>query len=178
MQDAPVRNRDDLDRLRLVYEDIQPRLWRAVLAWSGSRDVADEAVADAFAQAARRGPDLRDPAAWIWRSAFRIAAGDLARRRRSPVVSLDGPDRPIGWDPPQLEPGTPDDASELIGALQHLSDQQRRAVVLVDGAGFTAPEAADLIGTSPATVRVQLVRARRKLRSLLTDDLAQETSHD
>ena len=179
MQDARVAAPEHLERLRRTYEEVHPRLWRAVLAWSGSREVADEAVADAFAQAARRGDALRDPAAWVWRAAFRIAAGELSRRRRSPVVSLDGPDRPIGWDPPQLPTGTPDDAVELIAALQHLSDQQRRAVVLVDGAGFTAPEAAELLATSPATIRVQLVRARRRLRSLLaTDDLAQEATTD
>jgi RNA polymerase sigma-70 factor (ECF subfamily) len=178
MQDAQVAAPDHLDRLRQTYEEVHPRLWRAVLAWSGSADVADEAVADAFAQAARRGDDLRDPAAWVWRAAFRIAAGELARRRRSPVVSLDDPDRPIGWDPPQVRPGTPDDAVALIAALQHLSDQQRRAVVLVDGAGFTAPEAADLLATSPATIRVQLVRARRRLRALLSDDATTQETTD
>ncbi|MGI8937240.1 MAG: hypothetical protein ACR2JF_03290 [Iamia sp.] len=35
----------DLDRLRPVYEDIHARLWRALLAWSGSTHVADEAPA-------------------------------------------------------------------------------------------------------------------------------------
>ena len=29
-------------------------------------------------------------------------------------MSLDGPDRPIGWDPPQLPHGTPDDAVEAF----------------------------------------------------------------
>ena len=42
-------------------------------------------------------------------------------------------------------------------------------MVLTDGAGFTAPEAAALMGTTAATVRVQASRARRRLRTLLTD---------
>lgn len=156
----------DLDRLRPVYEEIHARLWRALLAWSGSAHVADEAVAEAFAQAARRGSAVRDPAAWIWRSAFRIAAGELARQRRT---------EPLGdVDPPATVACLPAETVDLIEALRRLSDQQRRAVVLVDGAGMTAPEAAAVLDTSPATVRVQLSRARRRLRSLLSD---QEDRH-
>lgn len=157
----------DLDRLRPVYEDIHGRLWRALLAWSGSTHVADEAVAEAFAQAVRRGDALRDPAAWIWRSAFRIAAGDMARQRRT---------EPLGdVDPTSTAAFLPAETVDLLAALRQLSDQQRRAVVLVDGAGMTAPEAAAVLDTSPATVRVQLSRARRRLRSLLSD---QEDLHD
>jgi len=63
----------------------------------------------------------------------------------------------------------PGDAVDLLRALQQISDQQRRAVVLTDGAGFTAPEAAAVLGTSAATVRVQASRARRRLRTLLSD---------
>lgn len=165
-----------LDRLRPVYEEIHTRLWRAVLAWSGSTYVADEAVAEAFAQAAGRGAAIDNPAAWIWRSAFRIAAGELARRRQHDrrFWSLDA----AGGDLAGAEALPPGDAVDLIRALQQLSDQQRRAIVLVDGAGFTAPEAATLLETSPATIRVQLVRARRRLRTLLVDQEGGTMSSD
>lgn len=156
----------DLDRLRPVYEDIHARLWRALLGWSGSTHVADEAAAEAFAQAAQRGAAIRDPAAWIWRSAFRIAAGELARQRRTEQLSGD---EIVG-----TAAFLPAETVDLIRALQRLSDQQRRAVVLVDGAGMTAPEAAAVLITSPATVRVQLSRARRRLRALLSDQEADD----
>ncbi len=156
-----------LDALRRAYLEGRPRLWRALLAWSGSTDVADEAVAEAFAQAVRRGEEIRDAEAWVWRAAFRIAAGDLARRRR------DG-DRSVELDHLDLaQPDSPlarsSEAVDLLRALQTLPDQQRRAVVLTDGAGFPAAEAARLLGTSATTVRVQTTRARRRLRSLLHD---------
>ena len=156
----------DLDRLRPVYEEVHARLWRALLAWSGSAHVADEAAAEAFAQAARRGAAIVDPAAWIWRAAFRIAAGELARQRR---------DAPLGdHDPASTAAFLPAETVDLVRALQHLSDQQRRAIVLVDGAGMTSPEAAAVLATSPATVRVQLSRARRRLRALLSDQEADD----
>lgn len=157
-----------LDRLRQVYQESRGRLWRALLAWTGSAEVADEALSEAFAQAARRGAEVRDPEAWVWRAAFKIAAGDMARRRadNDRTVDLDETDIVI----PQASLGLlPGDAIDLLRALQQLPDQQRQAVVLTDGAGFTAPEAAALLGTSPATVRVQASRARRRLRLSLTD---------
>lgn len=148
-----------VERVRVAYEAVHQPLWRAVLAWSGSADVADEAVAEAFAQLLRRGEGVDDPAAWAWRSAFRIAAGDL-QQRRSAAVPGAVPDVGV----PLAEP-----ALDLIAALRHLSGQQRACVVLCDLAGHPAPAAARLLGTTAATVRVQRMRARRRLRELLED---------
>ena len=44
---------DDERRLEHVYREHADRLWRAVFLASGDRDVADDAVAEAFAQALR-----------------------------------------------------------------------------------------------------------------------------
>src|SRR4249919_3932954 len=63
-----------------IYRDHGPRLWRSLMAFTGDPDVASDAVAEAFAQALRRGEELRDPLAWIWRVAYRIASGELERR--------------------------------------------------------------------------------------------------
>lgn len=72
-----------------------------------------------------------------------------------------------------------DSVLDLISVLAELSDQQRHAIVLVDAAGFKSPEAARLMGTSAGTVRIQLVRARRRLRARLgnaTDTNREEPS--
>ncbi|MCU1351315.1 MAG: putative polymerase subfamily sigma factor [Acidimicrobiales bacterium] len=151
------------DAVRLLYEAERGRLFRALLAWTGSFDVADEAVAEAFAQLLRRGDEVRDQRAWTWTAAFRIAAGDLQRRGRTGSTSQDG------VEPVARIDRLPDEAVDLLRALAHLTDQQRQCVALVDVAGHTAVEAAGVLGTSPATVRQQLMRARRRLRILLTD---------
>lgn len=155
------------DTVHATYLEVRGPLWRALLAWSGSTDVADEAVAESFAQLLRRGDEVRDPAAWVWRAAFRLAAGDLQRRRRR--ASAGGPDQVDHL--PKSPDRLPDEAIDLVRALAHLSDQQRRCLVLVDGAGHTAVSAAAVLDTSPATVRVQLMRARRRLRALLDDEV-------
>jgi DNA-directed RNA polymerase specialized sigma24 family protein len=71
VQDALVTAASGLERL---YREDGARLWRALMAFSGDREVASDAVAESFAQALGRGDDLRDPQRWVWRAAFRIAA--------------------------------------------------------------------------------------------------------
>ncbi len=50
-----------------IYREHGQRLWRSLAAFTGAPDVASDAVAEAFGQALRRGEELRDPVAWIWR---------------------------------------------------------------------------------------------------------------
>lgn len=147
--------------MRDAYEGQHVRLWRALAAWSGSSDVADEAVAETFAQLLRRGEAVEDPVAWAWRTGFRIAAGELQRRRRD--VRYEVGDVP-------LPAGTSDGVLDLMRAMQHLTDQQRACVVVCDLLGYSAEEAGPLLRTSAATVRVQRMRARRRLRARLEVD--------
>jgi RNA polymerase sigma-70 factor, ECF subfamily len=147
------------DTVRRAYEEVHAPLWRALFVFSGSRDIADEAEAEAWAQLLRRGDGVDDPAAWAWRSAFRIAAGELKRRGTTATPGL----------VPDLGVSGPEPAVDLIAALRHLSDQQRVCVVLCDLAGYRATEAAALLRTSAGTVRMQRMRAHRRLRELLED---------
>jgi RNA polymerase sigma-70 factor (ECF subfamily) len=159
VQDATVEVEARVERVRAAYEAVHAPLWRAVLAYSGSPDVADDAVAEAFAQLLRRGDGVEDPAAWAWRSAFRIAAGELGRRAAAATPGA----------VPDVGVTLPEPAVDLIAALHHLTEQQRACVVLCDLAGHRAPDAARLLGTTAATVRVQRMRARRRLRDLLEE---------
>jgi RNA polymerase sigma-70 factor, ECF subfamily len=145
-------------RLEGVYREDADRLWRAVLAFAGDPEVASDAVAEAFAQALRRGEAIRDPKRWVWRAAFRIAAGDLAARRRA----VDAPaERVLGME---------EDVVELIEALRRLPTKQRAALVLHHGAGYPTRDVARIIGSTAAAVRVHLSRGRRRLRELLKEE--------
>ena len=143
--------------LERLYREDGARLWRALVAFSGDREVASDAVAEAFAQALGRGDDLREPQRWVWRAAFRIAAGELKdRRTREPLGAGGSYEMP---DPP----------TDLLDALAGLSPRQRAALLLHDYAGYSASEAGAILGLPAATVRVHLSRARRRLRRLLED---------
>jgi RNA polymerase sigma-70 factor (ECF subfamily) len=151
VQDAGVTlgAESDLERL---FETESKRIWRALVAYTGDRDVASDAVAEAFAQALARGSELRSPERWVWRAAFRIAAGELKARSRGRPVSEDS-----GYE-------MPEPPRDLIMALTTLSSRQRSALILRYYAGYSTQEVAQILGSSAATVRVHLSQGRRRLR--------------
>jgi RNA polymerase sigma-70 factor (ECF subfamily) len=145
--------------LEALYRQDGGRLWRAVLMYAGDREVASDAVAEAFAQALRRGTAIRDPRRWVWRAAFRIAAGELkSRRRRWSALGVEEPYEQS--DLPLL----------LREALARLSPKQRAAVVLHHYAGYPVRDVARIIGSTSSAVGVHLHRARDRLRRLLEDN--------
>ena len=149
----------DQDRVEAVYRAIHPRLWRSLFAYTGNAELASDAEAEAFAQVLRRGDAVEDVAAWVWRSAFRIAAGLLSMRSR----------RPEGIQPAQ-DPMVPADSlAEFMALLADLSSQQRACVALRYVGNYTSPEIGELLGTSAGAVRVQLHRAHSALRNTLME---------
>lgn len=144
-------------RIELVYREHGARMWRAVFLASGSREVADDAVAEAFAQALRRGSAVRDPAAWLWRVVFRLAAGELKERGRVERFEVES------------MAGLPDPFVDLWRALAKLPLKQRASVVLADYAGWAHREIARALGSSVSAVGVHVHRARKRLRDLLED---------
>ena len=145
-------------RFEDVYREHGARLCRSVLLYTGDLEIARDAVAEAFAQGIRRGEQVGSPLAWITRTAYRIAAGEMKRRRRT--------DYPIVERPYEM----PEPALELVSALASLSPNQRRAVILHFYDGYSKAETAEIIGSTPSAVGVHLNRARKRLRDLLGDE--------
>jgi RNA polymerase sigma factor (sigma-70 family) len=143
--------------LELVYREQGPRLYRALLLYAGDREVASDAVAEAFAQALRRGDAIRSLEEWIWKTAYRVAAGELGRRR-----SASGPVAEAAYEIAE----TP---LLLSVAMRELSPMQRASVALHDFAGYTLREVAAITGSTASAVSVHLVRAHRKLRRHLEE---------
>jgi len=142
----------DFDRL---FREEADGVYRTLFAFTGGRaEVAEEATAEAFARALARRGELRDPVAWIYRAAFRIAIDELRRERRIGQAKEES-----AVDPPEF--------TDLMGALRRLPPRQRAALVLHYQAGLPVVEVARRLGTASATVRVHLHRGRNRLRELL-----------
>ena len=60
--------------------------------------------------------------------------------------------------------------SDVHAALATLSTAHRETLVLVDGAGFTAAEAGDVLGVAQGTVWSRLHHGRAAIRAYLGDD--------
>jgi RNA polymerase sigma-70 factor (ECF subfamily) len=145
--------------IEAIYRQEADRLWRALFAFCADADIASDAVAESFAQAIRRGDAIRDPRAWVWRSGFKIAAGELKRRTRT-VHEVP--------EAAHLDPDTGTDA-ELLSALSKLPHAQRAAVILHYYADASVREIARRTGSSQLAVRANLSRGRKRLRQLLGD---------
>jgi DNA-directed RNA polymerase specialized sigma24 family protein len=127
---APTAQWQRLGGFEALYRDAGPKLWRAIYGFSGGRrDVADDAVAEAFARAIERSASIREPLAWIYRTAFRIASDELRRERRPEPRPADPVD---GVDVAEM--------TDVLRSLATLSPNQRAAVLLHDVEGFTSAE--------------------------------------
>jgi RNA polymerase sigma-70 factor (ECF subfamily) len=128
----------------------------ADIGFSGDPNIASDAVAEAFAQALQGAERIRSPTDWVWRVTFRIAAGELDRRRR--FAAVQDPGYEIDERP-----------QTVVAALAGLSPRQRATVIPHYYGGYTAREVPWMMGGSAATVAVHLHRARKRLRHLLED---------
>lgn len=150
-----------------LFRQSGERLWRAVFAYAGGRrDIADEAVAEAFARAMEHSSSIREPVPWLYRTAFRIALAELKRGRRQSELT----DGPAITAEPEVE--------DLARALRKLSPSQRAAVYLHHQADLPVREVAHLMGTSVAAVKVHLHRGRNRLRELLGAEDVEEVAGD
>ena len=147
------------DEVEDLYRRDGARLWRSLLGYTADRELATDAVAEAFAQLLRRGAVIEDPQAWVWRAAFKIASGELKKRRSLGAID----EREL----PALDSQVP---GELFELLQRLPARQRAVVLLRFYAGYSTSEVAAISGCTPGTVRMHLSQARRRLRQLLEED--------
>jgi RNA polymerase sigma-70 factor (ECF subfamily) len=124
-----------------------------------AEDVAQEAFTRLFVNWAKVSQYER-PGAWVRRVAIRLAVRH-ARRDRMRVLLL-------RWvEPPRNESEASD--PDLIRAIRALPPQQRAAVALHYFEDRPVVEIAVMLGCSPATAKVHLFKARKRLASLLTE---------
>jgi RNA polymerase sigma-70 factor, ECF subfamily len=158
----------------------------------GSAHDAEDLVQDTYLRAWRARENYDETRSslrtWLYRIATNVCLTALEVRGRRPlpsgVVAASDPLGPlvpgenVAWLQPLpdllLENGDPAsavvDRSSLrlafAAALQHLSARQRGALILRDVLSFSASEAADILGTSVASVNSSLQRARTRVKEV------------
>jgi DNA-directed RNA polymerase specialized sigma24 family protein len=144
---------------------VAPGLQRALIASFGP-ELGGEATVDALAWAwtrRRRTLALSNPGGYMYRVGTSFARRSIRRsakqRDRNQLAVLTDRTVPDGSEP------------RLIPALAHLSPQQRGAVVLIHGYGFTLTDAAASLDSSVSLVRNHLDRGLARLRTDLGVDL-------
>ena len=136
---------------------------------TGSFDLAEEAVQDAFEQALRTWPERglpHNPGAWIITTARNRAIDRLRRGRVGGVKEVQAEEvralEMLGSDDQQI----PDERLRLIFTCCHpaLAMEARVALTLRTVGGLSSREIARAFLISETTVQQRLVRAKRKIR--------------
>lgn len=154
------------DFVRFYEDRVHAFLGRSLIGKSDVDDLAQEV----FLRALRALPRFERREArlstWIFSIAVRLLVD--RRRQRSRWFSLFDEEK-------TASPGrTPEDGAsdrETLTAVERvlaeLSDEQRMALALLEIHGLTCEEVASAMGTSVATVKTRVFRARRVLRRVL-----------
>ncbi len=157
----------DFDRFfRENYDTTVRGLLLDGTAAEDAHDAAQEAYIRAYARWWRVG-HYREPLAWVRRVAVNIVRDQhrhtVVRENAMPRVAV-----------PEAIVDTPTERGDLDDALDTLPPQQRQAVDLYYGAGYSTEEAANRMGISPGAFRFHLSRGRRALKPRMAERLGQE----
>ncbi|HEY3068888.1 MAG TPA: sigma-70 family RNA polymerase sigma factor [Gaiellaceae bacterium] len=133
----------------------------------GARD-ADALAAEVMTIAWRRLSDVPvdDPRPWLYATARNLL---LAEARHSAPAAGGGAGLPASVaDAPEVHELDP----PLERALRSLSRLDREALLLIAWEDLTPTQAARSLSINPAAFRVRLLRARRRLRAKLNEELS------
>jgi len=138
----------------------------ATLAWRilGDAEEVKEALQETFLRLFRhlgKYDEGQDFFGWLYRIAVNVCRDlDKRRRRRTFFGILPKND--------QTSPAPTALRIDLARAIDSLPPKERLAVILRDVEQLSTEEVAAILGNSPATVRVQVSKAREKLRKWLS----------
>ena len=140
-----------------LYEPLRPELYRYCRHLSRNPWDADDLVQDAlfraFAKLGCMNEPPENPRAWLFRVASNLWIDRVRAQKPDP--------RP---DPERTSSGEPRAVREAAGTLlSRLSPQERAAVVLKEAFSLTLEEIAEVLSTTPGTVKSALHRGRGKL---------------
>lgn len=150
------------------------RLWAVALRTTGDREEAADAVQEALVSAFRRADSFRGDAqvsTWLHRIVVNACLDRLRRQRSRPTDPFPEDEDRLAALADTRVPHDPVGASErrtdVMNALDQLTEEQRTALVLVDMEGYSVEEVAAMVDCAPGTVKSRCARGRARLVPLL-----------
>lgn len=151
-------------RFELLYERWAPAV-KAYLLRRCEPAAADDLLAEVFVVCWRRMEELpADALPWLLGVARRV----LSTHRRAEGRRAGLTERLAENAVPTVEPQVRGD-QQLARALERLSESDRELLLLIAWDGLAPAQAAAALGVKPSTLRVRLLRARRRLRAALAE---------
>jgi RNA polymerase sigma-70 factor (ECF subfamily) len=151
-----------------LFRRHRDRMYAVAMRTAGDRELAADAVQDAFISAFRRADAFRGESAvttWLHRIVVNACLDRLRRekvsvRRAGDLGELDLPDRHDHHSSAEVR-------LDVREALARLPEGQRMALVLVDMHGLPVAEAAAVLGVAEGTVKSRCFRGREALAEML-----------
>lgn len=141
--------------------------WVLALAWrlTGNSADAEDVAQEAFLRLHRSAIPADQAGGWLRRVVVNLCIDQARRNGR--LIPMPQRELLSPSETPDVSAGRAEEYERLRHALKRLSERERAALVLRDIEGLSTAEVAALMGTAEPTVRVQIARARLKLRELL-----------
>ena len=136
---------------------------------------ADDVCQDAFIKALERIDDCRNPAGfrgWLLAIVRNTAHNHREYMRVREATPIEDVVSAASRDDPFADTRNSELRSHLSEAMQHLTDLQRKVLVMYDLEGWKHGEIARELGISTGSSRVHLHVARKAMRERLSRDLA------
>lgn len=166
----------DPDAFRLLVHRFHDTIYRWALGATGDRDDADDVTQQVLLKIHRHIGDLREGGrirTWLFRVTHN-AALELHRTRGRRAAALDRERLLTPGERTALEPVDHLDMERTMTLVEHyfreLPDRQRLIFDLADYQGYTPAEIAEMLDMEPVTVRANLCKARRAIRTRILRD--------
>lgn len=149
-----------------LYRRYEHKVWAYCRITLGNDDKAKDAVQESFVRFFRtgqKGTAIDNVGAYLMRIVRNVCLDEKKRSATLPIT-LDEIDMPIlGNDYEKKEM-----ASVMESALQLLSDEQKEALIMQTFGNMSYSEIAEVQGVPLTTIRNRIVRAKKRLREILT----------
>jgi RNA polymerase sigma-70 factor (ECF subfamily) len=148
-----------------------PLLYRAARAWTRSREEAEDLVQETYARVLARPRILRgeDDVGYLLRALRNTLISRRRAEQRRPVTTELIDDAALGVRASD-DPAVAVETRQVHAAIAELPDEFRDALVAVDVAGLSYPEAARLLGVPEGTLTSRLFRARDRVARRLSGE--------
>jgi RNA polymerase sigma-70 factor (ECF subfamily) len=154
----PTPNSAEKEEFAAFYRRFTPKLV-GFLMWQGApAQLAADLTQEAMITAYRKWSEIRSPEAWIRKVASRELVRHFSRVEEAPVDQVPETANPLVSCPDELAEW--EGRQVLLKLLQALPSRQRQ-VLAWSVSGCTPSEIAEELGIESATVRANLLKARR-----------------
>ena len=169
--------RGELDAFEELVRQYEKRVYAVALRSSGSPEDAADITQEVFLRAWRSIESFRGDSGfstWLFRITMNLCVDHARHKNAQPqtqplVVGEEDAERPISDTAPTPEEHLENSelGRELAAALDEVSEEHRRIVLLRDVSGLSYTEIAEVLEISEGTVKSRLSRARIALRTIL-----------